>query len=194
MKRIVFAAVVIMAVAFAGSSVLAQGPKVACVDLQKVFMDSIQGKAFKATMETFKMEKEKELDKINENVKKLEDQLGAQSPAKKETSKKDIEDKLNKAYMDRDRFLRDANEEMKKKQESIIKPFEADVDQIVNKYGKENSLDIIFNIAAGNIVYNSDQVDITKNVLDAFDKMTLERQAAESKTDQSKAKDKPAKK
>jgi Skp family chaperone for outer membrane proteins len=190
MKRFIVAAVVVLAVVFTGGIVFAQGPKVACLDLQKVFMDSIQGKEFRATMETLRMEKEKDLDKINENIKKIEDQLGAQSPAKKETSKKDIEDKLSKAYMDRDRFLRDANEEMKKRQETIIKPLEADIDKIVDKYGKENGIDVILNVSAGSVVYFSDQIDITKNILEVFDKIILDRQAA----DETKAKDKPAKK
>jgi Skp family chaperone for outer membrane proteins len=161
---------------------MAEGQKIACFNMQKVFMDSIQGKAFRSTMETLKKDKEKELEKINDSIKNLEDQMKApQSPAKKDSSKKDVEERLNKAYMERERFFKEANDEMKRKQDSIVKPFEADIDKIVNEYGKKNSIDLIFDVSAGSIVYSSDSVDITKIILETFDKMTLDRQPSENK-------------
>jgi outer membrane protein len=144
MKKILSGLIVFLVIACAGLTAQAQDAKIAYIDAQRLILESAPGKEAAGKMEKLQKEKQAQLDKIELNIKKLAEQLSAKSPAMSEKAKADLEDQYQQELKNRERFLKDAQEELRKKEASLIKPIRDDLDKIISDYGKKNALDIIF--------------------------------------------------
>jgi outer membrane protein len=193
MKKILGGLIVFLVIACAGLTAQAQDAKIAYIDAQRLILESAPGKEAAGKMEKLQKEKQAQLDKIELTIKKLAEQLSAKSPAMSEKAKADLEDQYQQELKNRERFLKDAQEELRKKEASLIKPIRDDLDKIISDYGKKNALDIIFDSKMPGLIYASDRIDITKPILDIYNKQVLEKagQTAQPKGTEEKEKKKP---
>jgi outer membrane protein len=193
MKKILGGLIVFLVIACAGLTAQAQDAKIAYIDAQRLILESAPGKEAAGKMEKLQKEKQAQLDKIELNIKKLAEQLSAKSPAMSEKAKADLEDQYQQELKNRERFLKDAQEELRKKEASLIKPIRDDLDKIISDYGKKNALDIIFDSKMPGLIYASDRIDITKPILDIYNKQVQEKagQTAQPKGTEEKEKKKP---
>lgn len=193
MKKILGGLIVFLVIACAGLTAQAQDAKIAYIDAQRLILESAPGKEAAGKMEKLQKEKQAQLDKIELNIKKLAEQLSAKSPAMSEKAKADLEDQYQQELKNRERFLKDAQEELRKKEASLIKPIRDDLDKIISDYGKKNALDIIFDSKMPGLIYASDRIDITKPILDIYNKQVQEKagQTAQPKGAEEKEKKKP---
>lgn len=193
MKKILGGLIVFLVIACAGLTAQAQDAKIAYIDAQRLILESAPGKEAAGKMEKLQKEKQAQLDKIELNIKKLAEQLSAKSPAMSEKAKADLEDQYQQELKNRERFLKDAQEELRKKEASLIKPIRDDLDKIISDYGKKNALDIIFDSKMPGLIYASDRIDITKPILDIYNKQAQEKagQTAQPKRTEEKEKKKP---
>lgn len=193
MKKILGGLIVFLVIACAGLTAQAQDAKIAYIDAQRLILESAPGKEAAGKMEKLQKEKQAQLDKIELNIKKLAEQLSAKSPAMSEKAKADLEDQYQQELKNRERFLKDAQEELRKKEASLIKPIRDDLDKIISDYGKKNALDIIFDSKMPGLIYASDRIDITKPILDIYNKQAQEKagQTAQPKGTEEKEKKKP---
>ncbi len=193
MKKILGGLIVFLVIACAGLTAQAQDAKIAYIDAQRLILESAPGKEAAGKMEKLQKEKQAQLDKIELNIKKLAEQLSAKSPAMSEKAKADLEDQYQQELKNRERFLKDAQEELRKKEASLIKPIRDDLDKIISDYGKKNALDIIFDSKMPGLIYASDRIDITKPILDIYNKQAQEKagQTTQPKRTEEKEKKKP---
>jgi outer membrane protein len=193
MKKILGGLIVFLVIACAGLTAQAQDAKIAYIDAQRLILESAPGKEAAGKMEKLQKEKQAQLDKIELTIKKLAEQLSAKSPAMSEKAKADLEDQYQQELKNRERFLKDAQEELRKKEASLIKPIRDDLDKIISDYGKKNALDIIFDSKMPGLIYASDRIDITKPILDIYNKQVQEKagQTAQPKGTEEKEKKKP---
>lgn len=193
MKKILGGLIVFLMIACAGLTAQAQDAKIAYIDAQRLILESAPGKEAAGKMEKLQKEKQAQLDKIELNIKKLAEQLSAKAPAMSEKAKADLEDQYQQELKNRERFLKDAQEELRKKEASLIKPIRDDLDKIISDYGKKNALDIIFDSKMPGLIYASDRIDITKPILDSYNKQVQEKagQTAQPKGTGEKEKKKP---
>jgi outer membrane protein len=193
MKKILGGLIVFLVIAFAGLPAQAQDVRIAYIDAQRLILESAPGKEAASKMEKLQKEKQAQLDKIELNIKKLAEQLSAKSPAMSEKAKADLDDQYQQELKNRERFLKDAQEELRKKEASLIKPIRDDLDKIISDYGKKNALDIIFDSKMPGLIYASDRIDITKPILDNYNKQVQEKagQTAQPKGTGEKERKKP---
>ena len=188
MKKVLSGIVAVLACVLIAQGAEAQENKFAYIDAQRLLLESIPGKAAAGEMEKLPKDKQAQLEKLEASIKKLGEQLAAKTPAMSEKAKSDLEDQYQRELRDRERFLKDAQEELRKKEATLIKPIRDDLDKIIDEYGRKNSIDLILDVKAPGIIYASDRIDITAAILDIYNKQSQGKAEAPAASDKGKKK------
>jgi len=178
MKKVLSGIVAVLACILIAQGAQAQENKFAYIDAQRLLLESIPGKEAAGQMEKLQKEKQAQLEKIEASIKKIGEQLAAKTPAMSEKAKSDLEDQYQRELRDRERFMKDAQDELRKKEAALIKPIRDDLDKIIDDYGRKNNIDLILDVKAPGVIYASDRIDITTAILEIYNKQAQSKQGA----------------
>ena len=161
------AGIILVAVAvtalFAGTS-LAEGLRVAVIDVNKILNDSDAGQAAKKRMEARYEELKKTIDSKQEEARKIKEDLDKQKVMVGKEKLKEKEDALQAKINELRQLTQDGEREMQTRQgeltREVLKTVEAKVDVVV----KADKLDLVLEKSAG-VVHFSESMDITQRVL-----------------------------
>jgi len=160
---IILVAVAITAV-FAGTS-LAEGLRVAVVDVNKVLNESVAGQAAKKKMEARYEELKKTIDVKQEEARKIKDEIDKQKVMLGPGKLKEREDALQAKINELRQLTQEGEREMQTRQSEftrdVLKSVEAKIDVVV----KADKIDLVLERSAG-VVHFNESMDITKKVLD----------------------------
>lgn len=155
-----------------------QAVKIGYVDLQKVIMESHEGKKAMAQLEKIKKSKNAELKKLFDKIKALEKQLkqkGVLKPAVR-SEKLNLYEAKQRTYIElRARY----SEEYLKKKIGLSKPIYIELTRMVKEIGKKEKYTLIFDYSASaseeellllqsEVLYAAPTVDLTNKVLKAY--------------------------
>ncbi|HNY63806.1 MAG TPA: OmpH family outer membrane protein [Deltaproteobacteria bacterium] len=182
MKRFIPVAVALL-IALPGlvGQVNAADLKIAYIDSQRILTDSIAGKEAYAQLEKISNERRKEIDKMQEKIKKLGEEIQAKGATMKEAAKAELQSKYESEVKSLNRFAKDADEELRRKQLVLVKPISDEVNEIIADYGKKNDIDLIFDTRAPGMVFNSAKGDITDAILKLYDAKHKKTEKTEKK-------------
>lgn len=169
MKRfilIVTAFIVSMALSTHG---YATDAKIVYMDSQRILTDSVAGKEAYGQLEKIKNERQKDIDKFQDTLKKLGEEIQIKSPTMKNEAKQELQAKYEGELRNYNRFVKDAQEELRKKELSLVKPISDEVNTIIDEYGDKNGIDIILDRRDPGIIYTSSKLDITDVILKLYD-------------------------
>ncbi|MFA6146859.1 MAG: OmpH family outer membrane protein [bacterium] len=159
---IILAAAVIAAV-FAGTS-LAEGLRIAVIDVNKILNESEAGKAAKKKMEARYEELKKTIDAKQEEARKIKEEIDKQKVMVGKEKLKEREDALQAKVNELRQLTQEGEREMQTRQSEftrdVLKSVEAKVDIVV----KADKLDLVLEKSAG-VVHFSESMDITQKVL-----------------------------
>ena len=168
-----------VAAVFAGTS-LAEGLRVAVIDVNKILNDSAAGQAAKKKMEVRYEELKKTIDAKQEEARKIKEEIDKQKVMVGKEKLKEKEDALQAKLNELRQLTQEGEREMQTRQgeftREVLKSVEAKVDVVV----KADKLDLVLEKSAGVVHYN-DSLDITQRVLnlvDADSKPAPEKKAA----------------
>ncbi|MCP4666573.1 MAG: OmpH family outer membrane protein [Deltaproteobacteria bacterium] len=172
MKRYVSAMIVMMGLCVLPLSNLEAGSeKIGVLDLQKCFMESKEGKKIIQELKKKKDALQKKFDKrqnaflkLQEELKKQSMMLSADARMNKEREFERMRRELKYTYDDLIGEMRQAEIEAKKK---VFKEMET----VINEIGKKGAYFLIMERRAGGIMYYGKAVDITDEVIKAYDLM-----------------------
>ncbi len=170
MKRYLGAIIVIMALCvFPLTNLEAASEKIGVIDLQICFMKSIEGKKIIKELKKKKEALQKKFDrkqnaflKIQEDLKKQSMMLSADARMSKEREFERMRRELKYTYDDLIGEMRQAEIEAKK---AVFK----DMENVINAIGKKGDYFLIMERRAGGIMYYGKAVDITDQVIKAYD-------------------------
>lgn len=155
-----------IALFFSANPVLAEELKIAVLDMQKVVLNSHQGKKAQQEMEERVGELEKAFKQDEDALTALEDEIDKKSSV---WSKETTQEKTNEVRILR-RELKakqdDANIELKQLQEKKLAPIFKELETVVTKFAKDNNYSIILPGQA--VLFAVEGVDITAEVTDAL--------------------------
>lgn len=144
--------------------------KIGVVNIQKVITSIKQGKSVMSTLEKSFKSKQKELKKEEEGIKKLQVDYQKQSlvlsdkaKLKKETELRNKIQALQKKTMEYQKGIQQQEAELKKPILEKLKP-------IIDQVSKEMKVAMTFEITSSPLVYAESKVDITDEVIKAYDK------------------------
>jgi len=171
-----------IAAVFAGTS-LAEGLRVAVIDVNKILNDSEAGKAAKKAMEGRYEELKKTIDVKQEEARKIKEEIDKQKVMVGKEKLKEKEDALQAKINELRQLTQEGEREMQTRQgeftREVLKTIEAKVDVVV----KADKLDLVLEKSAG-VVHFNDSMDITPRVLALVNgdgKATPEQKAAPEK-------------
>jgi outer membrane protein len=143
--------------------------KIVYIDSQRILTDSIAGKEAYAQLEKVSAERRKEIDKMQDAIKKLGEEIQVKGPTMKEAAKADLQSRYETEVKNLNRYAKDAEDELRRKQMVLVKPISDEVNEIIADYGKKNDIDLILDTRAPGMVYNSAKGDITDAILKLYD-------------------------
>jgi len=171
-----------VAAVFAGTS-LAEGLRVAGIDVNKILNDSEAGQAAKKKMELRYEELKKTIDAKQDEARKIKDEIDKQKVMLGKEKLKEKEDALQAKVNELRQLTQEGEREMQTRQaeltRDVLKSVESKVDVVV----KADKLDLVLEKSAGVIHFN-ESMDITQKVLtlvDADKKAAPEKKAASEK-------------
>ncbi len=175
MKRIIIAFFTICLLCWASGTLRAQDTKIVYLDSQKILYESQAGKEAYKQLNTMKDQKSSELEKKQNKLKTMADQLQAKSATMSSSAREDLEAKYDKELKDYNRAVKDAQDELRRKEMEFLKPFSKDLDEIIKAYSERNNIDIVLDKQNPAIVYANPKIDITNQIVTAFDKHNQEK-------------------
>ena len=152
----------------AGSPVLAQ-QKIAVIDVARIMTESKRGQEVVRQLEQLQAQKRTELEALNTDIGSLRNRIqeGRLSLADDALEKLLLE--LQQKTVSLERASEDAERELQAMQQSDIKKVEDDVLPIIQTVGRELGFTLIFNKFQSGLVFASEEVDITNEILSRFD-------------------------
>jgi len=144
--------------------------KIFYIDSQRILTDSLAGKDAYKQLEVLKNERQQEINKLEDALKQMGADISVKGPSMNESAKLELQSKYEAELKKYNRFVKDAQEELRKRELSLVKPISDEVSAIIDDYGKQNSIDIILDRRDPGIIYTSEKLDITTAILERYDK------------------------
>ena len=148
---------------FAGTS-LAEGLRVAVIDVNKMLNESEAGKAAKKKMEARYEELKKTIDAKQEEARKIKEEIDKQKVMLGKEKLKEKEDALQAKVNELRKLTQEGEQEMQTRQgeltREVLKSIEAKIEVVV----KAEKLDLVLERSAG-VIHFDDSMDITPRVL-----------------------------
>ncbi len=173
MKKILFVVLAILLLgsiqnSFAGEVKAAAGIKIASVDLQRALNDSEQGKAANEALNKTVLEKQKTISEMESKINSLQEQVKKQRHLFTEEGLKTKEEEIERLLRNYKRLVTDAQEELQKEEQRMIKSLMNRIHDVVKEIGKRDGYSIIFENSASRLLYTDENIDITNQVIETF--------------------------
>jgi outer membrane protein len=162
-------AVLMMALIFSASPAAAVD-KTGFVDVREVMLTSAAGK--KASEELKKtFEKSKETIQAREaELKKMKEDIDKQRPLLKAEVLKEKEKAHDKKFRDYQLLVKDLNDDLQGKEQDIQKKILPEILKIIREIGEKGKFSMIVDTSQIPLPYFSKENNLTKQVIDEFDK------------------------
>ena len=153
----------------------AQNPaptKVGIINIQGAIVSTKDGQKAAAELDQKRAPKAKELEAKQQQIQALQDQLRKSSNTASEEVKqklmRDI-DSQTKAY---NRQLEDTQAEFEQEQNKLLQDLGGKIMAVIDKYAQENGYAVILDVSNqnSNVLYASNAVDITRAIVELYDK------------------------
>ncbi|HRC84172.1 MAG TPA: OmpH family outer membrane protein [Thermoanaerobaculia bacterium] len=147
----------------------AGSPKIAIIDVERIVTESATGKAALAKLEAYGKEQEGRLqakkDEIEALRKKISDGQLSLAEDKLNDMRKDLENK----GIELRRATDDAQREFNTRQQTALGDIERKVMPVIKKMGEEGGYSMIFRKFDSGLVFATDEIDITQQVIQRLD-------------------------
>lgn len=141
--------------------------KIGIVDAQRLVSESARGKEIQNKLEYLKKSKENELKAMANALANLQKEL--QSPAFDQNTREKKTVEMQNMRVKIKRATDDAQNALQGETQRELTNLQNEVGPILKSYGKTNGFSIIFNATDASIVYFDDAIDITAEIIQAYD-------------------------
>jgi outer membrane protein len=118
---------------------------------------------------------EQQAEEMKKEIQQLQEKLQQQSLLLSNEQKKKIQDELQEKMVEYQTFLREnlgREGKVVQKNMELTKPIIDKINTILQKIGKEENYDYIFDARGGSVVYAKDKYDLTQRVLTILNKQS----------------------
>jgi len=172
MKKLLFPFFVAVCVCCIPGLVMGADPaKIGIVDLQRCITQSIEGKKFLNELKKKKDGMQKRLDQKQDELTKLKKELEKQSMMLSMNAKEDKAKEFERKRREFKYFVDDISGEMRKAENAAKKIMIGDIQKVVNEIGDKGKYLLIFERRSSGLMSFDDKLDITDEVIKAYDKM-----------------------
>jgi outer membrane protein len=178
-------AIAILAAAVAGlASAQAQAPtKVAVIQIQAALVATKEGQKAAAELETKMAPKKKELEGKQAEIRELQEKLQKGGITLSDSAKEELTRSIDQKTKNFNRDVEDAQAELEAEQQKLLNVLGQKMMQVIDKYAQANGFAVVLDVSSQNtpVLYAANSVDITKEVVDLYDKTVFTPAAAPAK-------------
>lgn len=154
----------------AAPALAAESYNIAVIDGDRLVNESLAGKAAAVELENYRNTKQKEIDTKQAALKGIKDGLEAKSASMSEEARHEQELKYQRDLSDLNILVRDAQDEYKRKESTILQPIYADLDKLIKDYVARNAIDLLLNKNNPGVIHAASRLDVTDKVLEEFNR------------------------
>lgn len=146
--------------------------KVAVIQIQAALAATKEGQKAAADLEVKLAPRKKELDGKQAEIKDLQERLQRGGNTLSDTAKEDLTRNIDAKTKSYNRELEDAQAELEQEQQKVVGALGQKMMAVIDKYAQQNGFAIVLDVSSQNtpVLYASNTVDITKEVIDLYDK------------------------
>ncbi len=141
--------------------------RVGVVDMQAVISHSTKGQRARAQLDAERAAKQKQLDALEEEGRKLQAELERQRSVLSPNALREKEETIQRKIREVQRTAEDWNREFKKREAELVGDIQREILQVITELGKEKGYTIILERAAG-VWYVGERADLTKDIIDRY--------------------------
>ena len=143
--------------------------KIGVVNSQEVLQKSAEGKKVMAQLESKGKENQDRLAKLDEEIRKLENKLNTQRLTLTQEAMMNLNSDIERKRTERNRFVEDARREMGEFQGRLFTRIQEELLPIIQQIGRDNNMDLIFDLGNSGIIHFSTAIDVTDEVIKRYD-------------------------
>ena len=141
----------------------AQSVKIGFVDLQQALSETSEGKAIKTKLERLLKDKQHEFDKMQDDVKRIKDEIETQGAMMKEDLRRVKMQDYQKKMVELQEFYMGNQKELAEEEAKLTKPLLDRFEKVLQGIGKDEGFTIILPAAA--IVYAQPTLNLTSRLV-----------------------------
>ena len=146
--------------------------KIGVVQVQSAIIGTKEGQKAANDLETRMSPKRKELESKQSELRTLQESLAKGGSVMAEAARTELSRKIDAKNKDYQRSLEDAQAEFQGEQDKLLNDLGAKLMAVINKYAKDNAYSLVIDVSNPQtpVMYASETIDITKEVVDLYDK------------------------
>ena len=161
MRRVFVIFVVLISVVLGSVSIGAcESTKIGCVTVGKVFDEYEKTKEYDKQLEAQFKEKQKELEKVLADIRRLSDELELLS----EKGKKEKQDEIDSKVQELRKFDAGVRKELNRQRDNFLKEIIKEIYVTVEEYAKKEKFTIVVR-KEGMVIYSKDAIDLTDEII-----------------------------
>ena len=165
--------ILLPALALSALVAFAQAPtKVGVINIQAALVNTKDGQKAAAELEAKRAPKTKDLERKQGEIRSLQDSLNRGGNAMADAAKAELVRNIDTKTKSFNRELEDSQAEWDQEQQKILQDLGQKMMTVIDKYAKDNAFSLILDVNPQNspILYASNTIDITREIIDLYDK------------------------
>jgi outer membrane protein len=154
--------------------------KVGVIQIQSALVATKDGQKAAKELEEKMAPRKKELDGKQAEIRDLQERLAKGGNTLSESAKEELTRNIDTKTKSFNRQVEDAQAELETQQRQVLNSLGQKMMQVIDKYAQANGFSIILDVSTQNtpVLYASNTVDVTKEIIDLYDKTTFSASAA----------------
>ena len=165
-RRLLVAMATVVPLSFSASAHAQAAVKLGYVNFQKALSEIDEAKAAKDRLEKLKLQKQTDLDKVQDAFKKEQEAFQKQAPTMTEQARNEKGEALQKKYMEITQNFEKGRTELAQKENEEFQPIVNKMRTVVNSIAQKEGFTMVFD--ANGIAYAPDSLDITNQVIRTY--------------------------
>ena len=154
--------------------------KVGVIQIQSALVATKAGQKAAKELEDKMAPRKRELDGKQAEIRDLQERLAKGGNTLSDSAKEELTRNIDTKTKSFNRQVEDAQAELETQQRQVLNQLGQKMMQVIDKYAQANGFSVILDVSNQNtpVLYASNTVDITKEIVDLYDKTTFSASAA----------------
>jgi outer membrane protein len=164
-----------LALVFALPAAAQNAGKIGVINLQTAIMGTKDGQKATNDIQTRFNPKKAELEKRQSDIGKLQEQLNPEGTTLGEEARARLTREIDQKTKALNRDTEDARAELDQTEQKIMSELGGGIMAAIDKYAKDNGYILVIDISSPQtpVVFKSDSIEITKDIIELYDKRAL---------------------
>jgi Skp family chaperone for outer membrane proteins len=161
--------IILFVLVVAGAAYAQQVTKIATVDSQKAFGDSVEGKRAMAQLQDKGTKIKADIQKMDDSIRLLENRMNTGRLTMTNEALIALQADIDKKTTDRKRYEEDASRDAQQLQANLIQRIRVEMVAIIEALAKEKGLELVLDTTTSGVITASPTIDITDEVIKRYD-------------------------